>query len=232
MKKVYAILTFSILTVIVNAQTKQKPFGSWSAELGYLISTNNTNTKNTKPLFASNGINAALNYRWGKTLGIKTSLGFNGGKTNDKEILSFAKTFGGNGFTAISSFSKSWNQMNLLVGPSVLLGKRGRLELNLQGGMGYMLSANNLKIDLYDATTFAKNVFNVESKSITPMWNIGGSYYLNKLSKNVAMKINAGFGSNGGTIGIALMDTRGCMLCLCCRFCPMGCPTTPTKGNK
>jgi hypothetical protein len=226
MKKVYAILTFSILTVIVNAQTKQKAFGSWSAELGYLISTNSTNTKNTKPLFASNGINAGVNYRWGSTLGIKISLGFNGGKTNDKEILSVAKTFGGNGFTAISSFSKSWNQMNVLVGPSLQFGKGGRIEANIQAGIGYFLGNNKLKIDLYDVNTFVKNVYNKESKNIVPLWNISANYIPKIIfKKNIGLKIFAGFGSNGGTIGVGISSF--CVQCCCIKHDPNCCSNLP-----
>jgi Outer membrane protein beta-barrel domain len=227
MKKVYAILTFSILTVIVNAQTKQKAFGSWSAELGYLISTNSTNTKNTKPLFASNGINAGVNYRWGKTLGIKTTLGFNGGKTNAKEILSFAKTFERNGFTAISNFNKSWNQLNFMMGPSYIIDRKGRLILSGLFGIGYNLGTSNLNIDLYDANTFVKNTYSSKSNNVTPIWGVEGSYGLFKINNKFRCDVKMGFGTNGGTVGIVLSDIIRCCM-ECCRLCM--CPP-PSKSK-
>ncbi|MBL7772757.1 MAG: outer membrane beta-barrel protein [Chitinophagaceae bacterium] len=231
MKLVIISSALLLLTFFSNAQTKttkQQPFGSWSADLGYLISTNSTNTKNTKPIFGGNGINAGVNYRWGKTLGIKTTLGFNGGKTNEKEILSFAKTFETNGLTAVSSYSKSWNQLNLLVGPSYIIGKQGRLIFSGQFGIGYNLNSSDLKVDLFDANTFVKNAFSTKSKNLIPLWKIEGSYGLFKINNRFRCDVNAGVGTNGGTVGIAFSDIIRCCL-ECCRLCM--CPPPP-KGNK
>lgn len=229
--KQFKILIIALLFVQIQvySQTNQKPFGSWSADLGYLISTNSNNTKNTKPLFAGNGINAGVNYRWGSTLGIKTTLGFNGGKTNDKEILSFAKSFEGNGFTSVSSYSKSWNQINVLVGPSLQFGKGGRIEANIQAGIGYFLGNNIVKVDLYDANTFVKNAYSMENKNIVPLWNISANYIPKIIfKKNMALKIFAGFGSNGGTIGVGISSF--CVQC-CCQKGDLNCCSNMPKSK-
>lgn len=231
MKQLFTLLAICILSINVNAQIKkekQKPFGSWSADIGYLISTNSSNTKNTKPLFAGNGINGGVNYRWGKTLGVKTTIGFNGGKTNEKEILSFAKTLESNGLTSVSSFSKSWNQLNVLVGPSFQFGKGGRIEANIQAGIGYFLGNNTINVDLYDANTFVKNVYSIESKNIVPQWNISANYIPKIIfKKNIALKIYAGFGSNGGAIGIGISSF--CVPC-CCQKGDLNCCSSLPKS--
>ncbi|POS00750.1 outer membrane protein with beta-barrel domain [Flavobacterium croceum DSM 17960] len=220
MKKSISILVICILSINLNAQTKkekEKPFGSWSAEIGYLISTNSTNTKDTKPLFAGNGLNAGVNYRWGNTLGIKSTLGFNGGKTNEKEIVSFAKTFEGNGFTAISSYSKSWSQFNFAAGPSIFLGKNYKGEISVLGGVR-MGSERNIKIDLYDAAVFYKNVYNVTEKKVKPFWEVGASYQVANI-KNIGFGIKGSYGSNGVSFGIVAWDWMACCA-VKCKACP------------
>jgi hypothetical protein len=210
-----------------------KSFGMVSFDLGYLVSTNSKNAKEEIPLFTGNGIDARVNYRYGKTFGIRSSLGFVTGKTNLTEIGTFAKKFEGNGLTSVTTgVQKNFSQFIVALGPSVYLGPKRKLEFYAQGGLGFQAKASKLKVDLYDAKTFVRNVYYAESKSLTPYWEVGGSYKLGNI-KRAGVGFFGRFGSNGGTVGvnITMSDCRGAP-CYRCPFPPCIPPPPPSEPTK
>jgi hypothetical protein len=211
--------------------TENKPiinFGMLSIDFGYLISSNSKNDNANKALFAGNGIDARINYRYGKKIGIIGTLGYLSGSTNTTEINTFSKKLEPNGFrTVTTGIQKRYTQFLIAVGPSILLGPKRRLELYTKGGINYQAISSNLKIDLYDANVFVKNLYSAESKKILPYWEVGGSHKIGNI-KRTGVGFFGKYGSNGLTFGfnITLQDCRGapCYKCQQPGCCPDWCP--------
>ena len=233
MKKTIIIVIIIWITALqIFAQNKSKPYGFWSANVEYLISSNNKNMKGNKPLFAGNGFNTGIGYRWGDRLGFASKASYISGQNSNSSIETFAKTLVSNPFTyKINGLQKNWSQMNLAIGPSIMIGKNHyRGEINAVGGI-VLNKKTTISIDKYDGNLKLATVYNAEQKGIMPFWEIGARYWVAKLSKNIGLDLKGGFGSNGGTIGLSFRDIRGCYRCRCCRICPDGCPPPP-KGGK
>ena len=205
-------------------------WGIVSVEVGYLLSANKTNTKTNKPLFAGNGVNAGIAYRWGDRWGIAGKTAYTGGKTDEASMQAFAKTLVSSQNTyKINGGKRNWSQINVAVGPSVMLGKKHyRGEINAIGGVGFG-KKNTLTIDKYDAQTKVGTVYTGKQKSVVPFWEVGAKYLVAKVGKNLGMSLKGSYGSNGGTIGVSFA-IYSCWACQCCKFCPFGCP--PPKGSK
>ena len=172
-------------------------YGILSAEVGYLISTNNTNTKDNKPLFAGNGQSAGICYRWGRKYGIYSTLAYQGGKTDETSMYAFAETLVESPFTyKITGWQKTWSRFNFAVGPSIFIDNKNKIELTAVGGIGFG-KESSLTIDEYDAQTKVGTVYNVTQKSVIAFWDIGVRY---RVYKRISVK--GSFGSNGATAGV------------------------------
>ena len=178
-------------------------YGILSADVGYLISTNNTNNKDNKPLFAGNGQSAGITYRWGGRYGIYATVAYQGGKTDETSMYAFAKTLVSSPFTyKITGWQKTWSRINVAVGPSIFLDKNNKAELAVVGGVGFG-KESTLIIDKYDAQTKVGTVYNITQKSVMPFWEIGARY---RVYKRVSLK--SSFGSNGASAGVQVQLSK------------------------
>jgi hypothetical protein len=186
-----------------------KSFGILSFDAGYLASTNAKNAKESKPLWAGSGVALRVNYRYGGTVGVVGSVGYAGGSRNEENLNEFASTFNtGPWVYKTSGFTKTWSQVNFAAGPSILLGKKYQGELNAVVGVS-MGSESNIKIDLYDAAVFYKNVYNAKEKSTKLFWEVGGSYRIVALSNKLGLSLKGSYGANGGTVGVSISSYLG-----------------------
>lgn len=207
-------------------------FGMLSFDLGYLISSNSKNENESKALFAGNGIDARVNYRYGKKIGIIGTLGYLSGSTDVTEINIFSKKLEENGFRIVTTgIQKRYTQFLIAVGPSILLGPKRKLEFYTKGGINYQATSSSLKIDLYDANVFVKNLYTAKINSLLPFWEAGGTYKVGNI-KRTGVSFFGKYGSNGITVGvnIALQDCRGapCFKCHNPGCCPDWCPKSET----
>ncbi len=211
-----------------TANNKAKMFGVYSVDAGYLGSANANNKKDSKPLFAGSGLSAGLNYRYGAKWGIAGRIGYAGGSRNESNLKEFASTFNtGPWVYKTTGFTKSWSQFNFAVGPSIFFGKQYKGELSAIVGVSTG-SQSNIKIDLYDAAVFYKNVYNVTEKKVKAFWEVGGSYRV-VTGKRMTFGLRASYGTNGGTIGINI--TSFCVQC-CCQKGDLNCCANMPKSSK
>lgn len=207
-----------------TTDNKSKMFSVFSVDAGYLGSANANNNKDSKPLFAGSGVSAGLNYRYGAKWGIAGRIGYAGGSLSESNLNEFASTLTKAPWVyKITGFTKSWSQVNFAVGPSIFFGKNYKGEISVIGGVS-MGSESKLKIDLYDANTFYKNVYDVTEKKVKAYWEVGGSYRVAKIANNILILLKASYGANGGFVGIKI-ERRGSS---CCGgggcYCMRGCP--------
>jgi hypothetical protein len=208
--------------------TRSSRFSIISIDAGYLFSSNSKNNSDTKTLFAGNGLSAGLNYRYGGKIGITGRIGYAGGSRNESNLQEFASTFVVSPWVyKTTGFTKSWSQFNFAAGPSVFFGKSYKGEISVLGGVS-MGSESNIKIDLYDAAVFYKNVYNVKEKKMKPFWEVGGSYRI-FTGKQMTLGLKGSYGVNGGTIGINI--TSFCVQC-CCQKGDLNCCANMPKSSK
>jgi hypothetical protein len=192
--------------------------GNFSLDLGYLISSNNKNENENKPLFAGSGFSAGLNYRYGSRLGITGRVGYTGGSRNENNLKEFASTLTKAPWVyKTTGFTKTWSQVNFAAGPSIFLGKKYKGEISVIGGIS-MGSESKIKIDLYDAAVFYKNVYDVTEKKTKLFWEVGGNYRIANIKK-IGLGIKGTYGSNGVTVGIVAWDWMACCA-VKCKACP------------
>lgn len=232
MKKIILFFIVVTATMQIHAQTAAKGsgtvvrggFGIWSFDIGYLASGNAKNYKESKPLFASNGYAAALNYRWGDRYGIAGKASYTGGKTSEKNAQTYASSLVTTPFTAkIAGLKTNWSQFNIAAGPSVMLGKNFKGEISAVGGVGFG-SGNTVTIDKYDAQTKVGTIFTATEKKVKPFWEVGVGYQVADISKRSALGIKASYGANGGIIGLVLqIADSDCHNVICYRCPGAGC---------
>ncbi len=218
MKKILtiAIIVFAALQLNAQKNNTSKNFGIWSIDAGYLGSANAKNTKESKPLFAGNGLSTGLAYRYGNRWGITGRADYATGKTNNKNAQAFANTLVTAPFTAkVSGLKTNWSQVNIAIGPSVFLVEKYKAEVNVIVGISTG-SARNIRIDRYDAQTFVNTVFEATEKRVKPFWEVGGSYRLATIGKT-AFRIKGSVGSLGMSVGlnIDMMACRQNPKCMC-----------------
>jgi hypothetical protein len=197
---------------------KPGPFGIFSIDAGYLGSSNAKNINDKKPLFAGNGLSVGLNYRYGSKLGVTGRVGYTGGSRNESNLKEFASKFNtGPWVYKTTGFTKSWSQFNFAAGPSIFLGKKYKGEISIIGGVS-MGSESNIKIDLYDANTYYKTVYDVTEKKVKTYWEVKGSYQLLNVKK-IGIGLKGSYGSNGVSVGIVAWDWMACCA-VKCKACP------------
>ena len=235
MKKIITTIAILIIALHTNlhAQQNTKPvknYGFPSLDLGFVASTNAKNTNAGRPLFAGNGATAGIGYRWGDRWGVTGKIAYASGKTNEVNVQTFAKTLVSSPFIyKINGWQKQWSQVVIAAGPSFMFGKNKLLgEVFIKGGI-VTGNKSELTIDKYDGNIKLSTVYTGVKKSVNPYWEMGASYKVAKISKRIVMSINGGYGSNGGTIGIAFHNMRQCCMD-CCRLCPCP-PPKPPKGK-
>lgn len=209
MKKILSIVVMAFAALQPQAQSTAKGgtvirggYGIWSADIGYLVSANAKNSKESKPLWAGNGYAASLNYRWGDRFGIAGKAGYSGGKTNEKNAQAFASSLVTSPFTAkVSGLKTNWSQVNVAAGPSLLFGKNHEGEINAVGGIGFG-SGNKVSIDKYDAQTKVGTIFTATEKKIKPYWEVETKYQVAKIGKG-GICVRASYGTYGAAAGLA-----------------------------
>ena len=207
-----------------TTENKAKMFSVFSVDAGYLGSANANNNKESKPLFAGSGLSAGLNYRYGAKWGITGRIGYAGGSRSQSNLNDFASTLTKAPWVyKITGFTKTWSQVNFAAGPSIFLGKNYKGEISIVGGVS-MGSESKIKIDLYDANTFYKNVYDVTEKKMKVFWEVGGSYSFAKISKRSVFGIKGSYGSAGGSFGFIFSITEQvCVGAPCFRCQGAGC---------
>lgn len=209
MKTKNTFITMLLLVVTMSfaqktAETTSQPYHQFSLDASYLISSNSENAKESKPLFAGNGINIGLNYRWGDCWGIASRVGFASGSVNQSGLQALA-----DGWIPVppkyrSEQTKSnWSQLSVMTGPSVKLGKNHAFEFNALAGIGFNPSLNTIRIDAYDQDVYLNTVYVAKDKSVVGLWQVNAKYNILKPTKNSFLGVNVGYGSNGLNIGIS-----------------------------
>jgi hypothetical protein len=221
MKKILLIaLTSFSLTLHAQGQKDQvKNYGLMDLNVGYLFSTNTKNVETGRPLFAGNGINANVNYRYGRTFGIVTSLSFSLGSINEKNAQNYGSSLVSSPFTAVTTIGKkNWNQTGIMAGPSFIFGKR-YMEINAKFGVGFN-NSNEISIDKYDGQTKVGSIFYAQQKSIIPVWEIGANILGTRIGKNSFWTFKTSYGSNGVSVGVNITAiTSSCCCAACLGMC-------------
>lgn len=221
------------VTAMSFAQKKWEPYHQFSMDAGYTFSSLKENQNPNRPLFAGNGVNFGVGHRWGDTWGIASRIGFSTGSLDDDGVASI--TAGRKKppiYIPIPNppGSEAWKQISVMTGPSIKLGKKHQFEINALGGIGFNPSPNTVRVDAYDADQYLYTVYEAKDKSVVGMWQVNAKINLTKITNNLGLSLNAGYGTNGGTIGVSFAVYH-CELCRCCKPCPFGCEDK-TKGSK
>ena len=128
MKKVIFVMLLSTLSFLqVNAQGKYFNH-HFFANVDYLASSNATNSKASKPLFAGNGTSAGIAHRWGGRYGIYSTMQFASGALNTKGLTSFGASFQSPSPIETKYTNKKWSQFKIMTGPTFIDRKSTRLN--------------------------------------------------------------------------------------------------------
>ncbi len=222
------------VTAMSFAQKKWEPYHQFSLDAGYTFSSLKENQNPSRPLFAGDGVNFGIGHRWGDTWGIASRIGFSTGSLDDDGVASITrKRKTPPRYIPIPDppGSISWSQISVMTGPSIRLGKKHQFEFNAMAGIGINPSPNSIRIDAYEQDLFLETVYEAKDKSVVGMWQVNAKVNLTKISKNLGISINAGYGSLGATVGVS-MAIYQCHLCTCCKFCPFGCQETKPVKRK
>ncbi len=239
MKTKITIFLILFATAMSFAQSSQAPYHQFIADAGYTFSSLKENQNPSRPLFAGNSSNLGLSHRWGGTWGVASRVGFSTGSLDDNGIESVtARLKRPPVYIPIPPRDKSkvYSQISVMTGPSIRLGKKHQFEFNAMAGIGINPSPNKIRVDAYDVDVFLYTVYEAKDKSVVPMWQVNTSYKLALLSKKGKwLRILAGYGSNGATIGLGInIADQDCHNVACYRCQGAGClgemPKPPT-GN-
>ncbi|MEC4003704.1 outer membrane beta-barrel protein [Flavobacterium sp. SUN052] len=225
------IALFLLVSTMSFAQKSWEPYHQFGVSAGYLFSSNTSNTNASRPLFGGNGVTVGITDRWGDKFGMGSRFAFATGTVSESGLNNFVNSLPVPPKYRVERNKTNWSQLSLMVGPSLNLGPKNKVQINVLGGIGYANSRNSIKIDAYDQDVLLGTVYQAQEKSFTALWEVGANVRLARISKSIGLSLNGSYGSNGATIGVSLAIYQ-CHLCSCCKPCPWGCPETPKKGNK
>lgn len=230
MKTKITIVVMLLVTFLSFAQKKWEPYHQLSLDAGYTFSSLKENQNPNQPLFAGNGVNFGVSHRWGDNIGIASRIGFMTGSIDQAGIQSITEKWPTPPRYLPNPKEKNYSQISLMTGPSIKLGKKHQFEINALGGIGFNPSPNTIRVDSYEQDVFLETVYEAKDKSVVGMWQVNAKINLTKITNNLGLSLNAGYGTNGGTIGVSFAVYH-CELCRCCKPCPFGCEDK-TKGSK
>ena len=231
MKKIIIIALTSI-SLTLHAQTDKKLTTQFAGNLTYHIPTWDKSSTKEPFLFLQGGQSAGLELALipaKSNFALKTNANFFVGQNLKTEPVDFAKV-NNIGFTNYEWSSKTPFGFNFMAGPRYMIATKNKkipiMYFDIQGG-GIFTNGQSLKY-------LDQNILTAEYKTNKSSFAYGANFSIVPIvAKKFVLRINAGYTNYGGFgIGIAFVDTRGCAICRCCKPCPWGCPSTPTKGNK
>ena len=239
MKTKITLIVMLLVTAMSFAQKKWEPYHQFSLDAGYTFSSLKENSNPNRLLFAGNGVNFGIGHRWGDTWGIASRIGFSTGSLDNDGIESItARLKRPPVYIPIPPKDKSkiYSQISVMTGPSIRLGKKHQFEFNAMAGISINPSPNYIRVDAYDQDVFLYTVYEAKDKSVVPMWQVNTSYKLALLSKKGKwLRILAGYGSNGASIGLGInIADQDCRDIACYRCQGAGCTgdmPTPPKEN-
>jgi len=222
MKQLILSLFSSLVVLTVKAQLG----------LGYnYILSSKKNSSSTTNLFADDGHSVNISFKnvssttWGwkrdtfpaaiskkgAQLGFTVDAGYQFGKTSQNDLTAFAKNLTAPLGHKISQSSTNWKQFVVMGGPMLRLGKRNNglqpLEISAAAGAAFKLSPRTITIDKVDAAVPGVRVFNKIENETSLAWQVNLNILVARLGKRLNGYIQAGYGFNGGTIGITLRRT-------------------------
>ncbi|MBP6432927.1 MAG: hypothetical protein KA319_14285 [Ferruginibacter sp.] len=224
MKKGILSVVALLTALIVTAQTewaKSRLTLNYGLRYDYIFSSQKTNTSSSNTLFGGNGHSVGFRYGRGflneksstnstdkikPMLGFAFDLGFQFGKTSTKDLEAFAKSLTAPVSYKIAQSSVNWKQVVIMGGPMLRLGKRNNglqpIEVSATAGAALKLKPRNIIIDKYDGQAKLGTVFNTTEKGTLFAWQANVSVPFAKLSKRLNLCLEAGYGFNGGTVGV------------------------------
>lgn len=203
MNNLQLTILFLFATLQVNAQIK-KTYHNFSLQAEYLLSSNQSNAKESLPLFAGNGFSLGASHRLGKQFGIQSTAQFTTGSINKAELNAFAKTKAGSGTYTIEQKNNSWSQIAIMTGPSFQWFAKFPFSINAQVGIGFNPNPNTILVK--ESTQF--NYFSATEKTFVPVWDVNAQISFLKISNRINLGVRGSFGSYGGSVGI------GAIICL------------------
>lgn len=206
------------VTAMSFAQKKWEPYHQFSLDAGYTFSSLKENQNPSRPLFAGNGVNFGIGHRWGDTWGIASRIGFSTGSLDDDGVASItARRKRPPYYIPIPDppGSISWSQISVMTGPSIRLGKKHQFEFNAMAGIGINPSPNYIRVDAYEQDLFLETVYEAKDKSVVGMWQVNASVRAFAVPKLGSLYLTAGYGTNGGMLGIAAQVCWGAPCCRC-----------------
>lgn len=239
MKTKITIMVMLLVTAMSFAQKKWEPYHQFSLDAGYTFSSLKENQNPSRPLFAGDGVNFGVGHRFGDTWGIASRVGITTGSVDEAGIENVtARLKRPPVYIPIPPKGQSLNysQISVMTGPSIRLRKKHQFEFNAMAGIGINPSPNYIRVDAYDVDVFLNTVYEAKDKTVVPMWQVNMSYKLALLSKKGKwLRILAGYGSNGATIGLSVnIADQDCHGAPCFRCQGAGCTgemPTPPKAN-
>lgn len=194
-----------LVTTISFAQRAAQTYNQFSFDAGYTFSSLKENDNPNRPLFAGDGINLGIGHRWGDRWGIASRVGFTTGSVSQSGLQNSVDGWRPIPPSYRSEQTKSnWSQLSVMTGPSIQFGKKRQFELSAMGGIGYNPSPNTIKIIAYEQEDIVLGtVYEEKEKSVVGMWQVNAKSNLIKLNKSGFLSINAGYGSNGLSVGVS-----------------------------
>lgn len=226
MKQIILSLFSFLFAITIHAQTervyKQVLRGGYGLAYNYVLSSQKTNTSPSQTLFGSNGHSFRLGFAWdpfptekkvaatdrlAPGLGIAFDLGFQFGKTSTKDLEAFAASITVPFQYKIAQSSTSWKQVVLMVGPVLRLGKRNNslppCEISAIAGAAFRLSPRTITIDQTGMPAADRRVYDETESSTGFAWHTEISIPVFRLGKRTNGFIEAGYGFQGGTVGVS-----------------------------
>ncbi len=150
-------------------------------------------------------------------IGFTASAGYQFGKTSQDDLTAFAKTLTAPSGYKIGQSSTNWKQVVVMGGPVLRLGKRNNglmpFDISAEAGAAFKLAPRRITIDKTDGQAVTSRVFDKTDNSTIFAWQVNASLPVFKLGKRVTCNLEAGYGFNGGTVGITFKyfkaTTRG-----------------------
>lgn len=191
----------------------------------YILSSQKSNVSPSNTLFGGDGHSLRLGIAWdpfvkrkattqteklAPRLGLAFGLSYQFGKTSQDDLTSFAKSQTAPLGYKIGQSSTDWKQFVVMGGPILRLGKRNNgllpFEISAEVGAAFKLVPRQITIDKTDGQAVTSRVFDKTDNNSIFAWQMKASLPVFGLGKRINCCLEAGFGFNGGTVGISFKD--------------------------